>query len=143
MADPAVCPEGWSCIDNPNGECWASSDGSSGCTIDGPEKICAPPYFDQAQSLAGQSTGADWALGSPFEETANGTDGTRSVVDSSSDPNAAQPDDDGTGRGSSSEGGCGVAPTGAGGGAWWLRQRSRAGGGRIGSAAGDARGAAD
>jgi MYXO-CTERM domain-containing protein len=117
--DPTACPEGWTCIDNPNGVCWASTDGTSGCTTDGPEKICAPPYYEQAQALAGQSTGGEWALYGPFDETANGTDGTRSVVDSPSDTNATPEEGGSTGR-SSSEGGCNLAPTGAAGGAWLL-----------------------
>jgi MYXO-CTERM domain-containing protein len=42
----AQCPSGWSCDDNPEGECWASSDGSSGCTPADPAKLCLPPYRD-------------------------------------------------------------------------------------------------
>ena len=82
--------------------------------------MCAPPYFEQAKTLAGQSTGDEWALGSPFEQTANSSDGTRSVVESPSDSDAAQPDDEGGARGSSSEGGCSLAPSGSAGGAWLL-----------------------
>ena len=127
LTDPAACPEGWTCIDNPNGVCWASSDGTSGCTTDGPEKICAPPYYDQVQALAGQSKGEDWTLGGPFEESASGTDGAGSEVDSPDGSNAAQPDDDGSTRGSSSGGGCSIAQHGSAGGAWLLSLLALAG----------------
>jgi len=41
-----ACPEAWNCIDNPNGVCTASTDGTSECFTDGPERVCAPPYYD-------------------------------------------------------------------------------------------------
>ena len=39
------CLPGWTCGANPNGSCFASSDGTTGCTAD-PPLICLPPYAD-------------------------------------------------------------------------------------------------
>lgn len=40
------CPSGWTCGDNPEGVCWASSDGSMGCEPSDPPKLCLPPYMN-------------------------------------------------------------------------------------------------
>ena len=39
------CPTSWTCGANPNGVCFANSDGTTGCTAD-PPMICLPPYYD-------------------------------------------------------------------------------------------------
>ncbi len=52
------CPAGWTCGDNPNGVCWASSDGTSGCSAD-PAKICLPPYSDVIGGGRGAAEGGD------------------------------------------------------------------------------------
>lgn len=53
------CPSGLVCVENPNGYCWASSDGTSGCTTPDPAKVCQPRYY---QGGVGVSTGQDDAL---------------------------------------------------------------------------------
>ena len=43
----ADCPEDFSCVDNPEGSCSASSDGSPPvCEPADPAKLCMPPYYD-------------------------------------------------------------------------------------------------
>jgi hypothetical protein len=47
------CDDDFTCQDNPEGaDCWASSDGQSGCTEPDPAKLCLPPYFDLTNSVA-------------------------------------------------------------------------------------------
>lgn len=69
----AGCLPGWSCQDNPYGACWASADGSSGCSAD-PPKICLPPYSDlvsvahDGSNAAGQDSGTGGSpTGTPEE----------------------------------------------------------------------------
>jgi hypothetical protein len=52
------CPSGWSCEDNPDGVCWASSDGSTGCEPADPAKLCLPPYRDLGGGGYGETTSA-------------------------------------------------------------------------------------
>jgi hypothetical protein len=52
------CPSGWSCEDNPDGACWASSDGSMGCEPADPAKLCLPPYRDLGGGGYGEKTSA-------------------------------------------------------------------------------------
>jgi len=49
------CPTGWTCGENPNGVCFVSSDGTTGCSAD-PPLICLPPYYDLS---VGIGRGAD------------------------------------------------------------------------------------
>jgi MYXO-CTERM domain-containing protein len=67
------CPAGFTCEDNP-ADCWASSDGSSGCNTPDPAKICAPPYTElvggvgshgSAEDSSGTATGGDTQAGEP------------------------------------------------------------------------------
>ena len=58
------CPSGWSCEDNPDGVCWASPDGSTGCEPGDPPKLCLPPYRD----LGGGGYGEE-ASGGPTTPT--------------------------------------------------------------------------
>ena len=55
-ATDADCAEGWTCENNNEGACWASSDGSSGCDPVDPAKVCAPPY---AHLGGGRGVGED------------------------------------------------------------------------------------
>jgi len=48
------CPSGWTCGDNPEGVCWASSDGSMGCEPGDPPKLCLPPYTDLGGGYPGR-----------------------------------------------------------------------------------------
>jgi hypothetical protein len=77
----ADCVSGWTCRDNPNGACWANSNGETGCTPADPAKLCAPPY-------SGVSSGDFGGTPTNAEGTAaNG--GVDHAVD------AVLPDDDG------------------------------------------------
>lgn len=63
-ANEAQCPSGWSCRDNPEGSCWADSNGNTGCTPADPAKLCMPPFSDVlAGSGVGTTTNAE---GSPL-----------------------------------------------------------------------------
>lgn len=65
------CPAGFTCEDNPSGSCWASSDGSSGCDVPDPAKICAPPYTDLVNG-AGRAEDGGGELGVPTGSTGTG-----------------------------------------------------------------------
>ncbi|HMA92637.1 MAG TPA: hypothetical protein VKP30_08120 [Polyangiaceae bacterium] len=41
----ADCPSDLVCVENPSSACWASSDGTSGCTTPDPAKVCQPRYY--------------------------------------------------------------------------------------------------
>lgn len=62
----AECPSGWSCADNPEGVCWASSDGSTGCEPGDPPKLCLPPYRNLDSSGAiGRDEPANGGVATP------------------------------------------------------------------------------
>ncbi len=81
-SDAAACPEGWTCIDNPNGMCTASTDGTTECFTDGPERLCAPPYYDLAArgdtyatlNAGGESENAEPTAQDETWQDADGTD---------------------------------------------------------------------
>jgi hypothetical protein len=60
----ADCLSGWACRDNPEGACWADSNGNRGCTPADPPKLCAPPYDDLGRG-AGKGTSTDENTGAP------------------------------------------------------------------------------
>lgn len=78
----ADCPSSLVCVDNPNGSCWMSSDGTSGCTTPDPAKVCQPQYY-----RGGSSVGGDAASGGQASIPPDGT-----VV-----PPSDEDDDDDTG----------------------------------------------
>ncbi|HWA77987.1 MAG TPA: hypothetical protein VG937_36885 [Polyangiaceae bacterium] len=78
------CPSGWSCRDNPEGTCWADSNGNSGCAPADPAKLCFPPYSDLVggggRGIATDGAGVptnpkgDSGSGAPESSAANGND---------------------------------------------------------------------
>ena len=110
-SDAAACPEGWTCIDNPNGMCTASTDGTTECFTDGPERLCAPPYYDlavgggtyAAREAGGEVANADETLGGDSWQDADGTDPETAAEESGV-----------------SGGGCALAPGGTTTSAWIL-----------------------
>ncbi len=67
----ADCAAGWSCGDNPNGSCWANSDGEMGCTPADPPKLCIPPYSGVSDGGYGEATSGNDAPSSGNPETAS------------------------------------------------------------------------
>lgn len=84
------CAEGFTCIDNREGTCSSSSDGTISCEPADPPRLCAPPYSDvfRGGGIAGDSE----------SEPGKGT---------SAPGSAASSDDDAST--SASDGGCSVA----------------------------------
>jgi hypothetical protein len=93
------CPSGWSCRDNPEGACWADSNGNTGCTPADPAKLCFPPYADLLNG-GGFGTGNDGSAspGTPTKGTEGGAlvgagaesaDGGCSIVSTSRAPRGA------------------------------------------------------
>lgn len=100
----ADCAAGFTCEDNPEGTCWASSDGESGCTTPDPAKICMPPYID----LYG-GYGRD-------EQADSGSGPLGGVGSGEESPTAPKGEDDANADGdasdkSSDSGGCSIRPT--------------------------------
>lgn len=94
----ADCENGFTCEDNPEGgDCWASSDGQSGCTEPDPAKLCLPPYFDLAGSVDGRGKGLSAGEDSSGEGTGAAGEGGE-----------ASDEDDETGHGKRSSG-CQIA----------------------------------
>jgi MYXO-CTERM domain-containing protein len=100
------CPAGWTCGDNPNGSCWQSSDGSSGCSAD-PAKICLPPYAEViggARGAAEDSGGFPTMTGGLGESPtpSNGDDGSSATPSADDDSGGGNSDGCAVGRGSGS-----------------------------------------
>ncbi len=91
----ADCPTGFTCIDNPEGVCSSSSDGTISCEPGDPPRLCAPPYADIFGG--GRGVGID-------DEGGEGK-GTSSPTGGSS----ASGDDGDVANESASDGGCNVA----------------------------------
>jgi MYXO-CTERM domain-containing protein len=111
------CPSGWTCGDNPDRACWASSDGSSGC--EGPEKVCLPPWSDVIHGARGGSSEDTGGLATdpkgnvdgsgsggtsgetpPTDSAAGGSSNAAPGANAESDPNSS---------GSEESGGCSIA----------------------------------
>lgn len=113
------CASGWTCEDNPEGACWASSDGSSGCDTPDPAKICAPPYTDlvggRGHSADGSGEGTAVGLGDPNSGSPTPPKG---ATDTGGTPASASGDDDSeTAASDDSSSGCSVGQRGTSGGA--------------------------
>jgi hypothetical protein len=70
------CPSGWTCGDNPEGVCWASSDGSMGCEPGDPPKLCLPPYTNLGGGgypARGEDSGGSGSPTTPDEPSSPGT----------------------------------------------------------------------
>ncbi len=131
--EDADCPDSWTCQDNPEGACWADSEGNTGCEPADPERICMPPGYsvgilevaaaDSAATSSAASSGLadDGAVDETVEdgETADLPLSDPDDVDVSAQSGAADEDDvaelgsddDDSGAKSSSGGGCTVATT--------------------------------
>jgi MYXO-CTERM domain-containing protein len=104
------CPAGWTCGDNPSGSCWASSDGSSGCTPAEPAKICVPPYADViggGRGVAEDSGGSGTVTGG-VGETPEPPKGSDDGSGANADPLSPSADDD---TGGSDSDGCAIGHT--------------------------------
>jgi len=116
------CPSGFTCEDNPSGSCWASSDGSSGCDVPDPAKICAPPYTDLLDGARADDAGGE--LGIPGSNTdpsdpeppkgsatgGSGATGGNGATDGNNVP-AEHASDNASGRDVVTHGGCAIAST--------------------------------
>jgi MYXO-CTERM domain-containing protein len=116
------CLAGWTCADNNEGACWASSDGSMGCDPVDPPKVCYPQYSDLGGGrgvaegdAGGEPTGG---LGGNESPTAPGSPGL-----DSDDGSAAADDTDG----GNNSGGCAVSPARSGGAGFGLLALALAG----------------
>lgn len=99
------CPSGWTCGDNPQRDCWASSDGTSGCN--GPEKVCLPPWSDVFQHNRGSTS-----VGLGGEDAPKGTDDGSTTSASGGSSNAAPGSNaanDPSSASSEESGGCTIA----------------------------------
>jgi MYXO-CTERM domain-containing protein len=70
------CPSGWTCGDNPDGVCWASSDGSTGCEPGDPPKLCLPPYTNLGGGgypTRGEDSGGSGSPTTPDEPSSPGS----------------------------------------------------------------------
>lgn len=84
----ADCPSGLLCVDNPSGYCWASSDGTSGCSTPDPAKVCQPRYYG---SSGGVAVGEDGSANA-------GSGGQASIPPTGTEPASADdPGDDDVG----------------------------------------------
>jgi len=102
-ASDADCPSDWSCSDNPEGVCWASSDGKTGCEPGDPPKVCLPPYRDLGGGVGFAEDGAETpgnGTASPTNPEPGSTPPTATPVPANA-PGNAEADDD---RRASSEG---------------------------------------
>jgi len=109
------CPAGFTCEDNPSGSCWASSDGSSGCDVPDPAKICAPPYTDliggvgRAQDSGGELGVPTGAPEPPKSGSGDGNSSTGGGTAGGDDPHAADPSQDPEETTVVTHGGCAIA----------------------------------
>jgi hypothetical protein len=87
------CAAGFTCIENPEGVCSSSSDGTISCEPSDPPRLCAPPYSD----IFGGGVGIDEEAGGEGTGTSGGSGAPKSADDSA---NASE---------SSEGGGCSVA----------------------------------
>lgn len=85
------CADGFTCIENPEGVCSSSSDGTITCEPGDPPRLCVPPYSDIF--AGGRGVGLD-----------EGGEGK-----GTSTPGSASSDDDAADGSSASDGGCSVA----------------------------------
>jgi MYXO-CTERM domain-containing protein len=105
-ASDADCAAGFTCEDNPEGVCWQSSDGDSGCTEPDPPKLCMPPYTDLYGGVGRSEGGLAGQPESPAGDAASGSGDSNTAGESDGDDNAA------SGSGKSNSGGCSVAAAG-------------------------------
>lgn len=101
----ADCPTDWSCVDNPMGYCWQSSDGTSGCEPADSARICQEPYAnlgggfaDLALAASSGSADATSAGEAPMIAEVNGAQDTAATATDGADSSA-----------SSSGGGCSLS----------------------------------
>lgn len=96
------CPENWTCVANPNGMCWADTDGNSGCDVPDPARLCQPPYSDREYfgglNLAGEAAGIGSATNGLSDNGVPATsDGT---PEAGTEPSSNEP-----------QSGCSIGPT--------------------------------
>ncbi len=77
------CPEGYSCIDNPEGMCWTDTEGNGGCTTPDPARVCRPPYA----AYGGYGVAED-AEGSALDSTAGANTNLIAENPGNADPQA-------------------------------------------------------
>jgi hypothetical protein len=103
----ADCQAGFTCEENPDGECWAASDGTSGCTEPDPPRLCMPPYVDLygggSRAVDGVSSGHE--SGAPSGAVSGENSGVGDAEGQPRDPDAANASSE------ASSGGCSLAST--------------------------------
>ena len=113
-ASDADCAAGFTCEDNPEGVCWASPDGDSGCTEPDPPMLCMPPYSDLYGGVGRSEGGLTGQPESPSVGPVAGSDDGNPAGESDADDNAA------TGGEQSESGGCSLAAAGSGSAPWGI-----------------------
>jgi MYXO-CTERM domain-containing protein len=103
----ADCASGWTCQDNPEGVCWATSTGESGCTPADPPRYCVPPGWAVARDAATLGVQTTVATGESGSNASTPPSAASPTPAAPAAPAATTP----TAPATEAGGGCSTAPT--------------------------------